>query len=640
MPSFFIRRAVPASCRYDRLPGGRVPVLRKLLLLAAVALWATPVFAADPPAADAPADAPAPTKPAAVVTRPEGAPAAVDTSQEAFRKEVMEEVRKELEKAKSDIQEEAHFVEAEADARNYDAEQLKALKETVNFLQLHGYFRLRGDLFTRADLGTGGTSSGGRTLFPASRGDPYLGVADMRLRLDPVIRVSDRIAIYSQIDVLDNAILGGNPATEPYFGLGSANVGAPILSSAVLAQPISLKRAWVEIQTPIGQVAFGRMPFHFGEGMVYNDGNCADCDFGTTFDRAQITTPPFLGGHLATITGAYLTQGITTQASETARAIPTEQLAAGYRFSLQLTRVVAPLELKRRIDNGEWVLQYGVLGAYRFQSWTSAQLQTNAQANTSGPILNNGNSALLLPLHAQFFETDAYLQALYKSLTLATEVSVFGGNTRDGISSTGVSIPGQSVDYLQAAAVIRGQYSFLKQNALLIGADVGYASGDNDHNGNMGARPWATTSDRGIYDGPVCSGACKGGVRNFRLNPDFRVDQLLWRNLFTTVTNAVYGRLEGRYKLGGRPSGGGENEGFEFGVSIIYSQAVFASATPSMTQAPLGVEFDPMITYLTHDRFYVGVVGGFLVPLGGLQIPNSPAPSLGQVYRGFAAVNF
>ena len=48
---------------------------------------------------------------------------------------------------------------------------------------------------------------------------------------------------------------------------------------------IRAKRAWAEIDTEFGSLRFGRMPWHFGRGMTYNDGSCLGLHGGTTVDR-------------------------------------------------------------------------------------------------------------------------------------------------------------------------------------------------------------------------------------------------------------------------------------------------------------------------------------------------------------------
>jgi len=41
---------------------------------------------------------------------------------------------------------------------------------------------------------------------------------------------------------------------------------------------------------PDRSLRFGRMPWHFGRGMYFNKGDCADCDGGTTVDRIMAIT--------------------------------------------------------------------------------------------------------------------------------------------------------------------------------------------------------------------------------------------------------------------------------------------------------------------------------------------------------------
>ena len=450
----------------------------------------------------------------------------------------------------------------------------------------------------------------------------------MRLRLNPVIRVSDRVAVYSQIDVLDNAVLGGNPQFEPFYDVGGKNVGAPILSSAVASQPITVKRAWAEINTPIGQLtAFGRMPFHFGEGMVYNDGNCIDCDFGTTFDGGRFTVGPFLG-HFITLGGDYLTEGTTTTGATTATGgtqltpygvdIPYGQASAAYRFSLQLTRVVPPQELKHRLDNGEWVFQYGALGAATACRRSSPWTRQRARPLRPPP-----------PRSAATSGRPTRISRCSTSTSASRSKAFFGGAIQDNIGSSGFATAGQQINFLQGAGMLDAQYAFLKQDALLIRVLLGVASGDT------APTAWAPAPDRArapirpamfrpprratSTDRSTASSICHdSNVTNFRLNPDFRIDQLMWRYLFTDVTDAFYARVEGRYKIGGRPSGGGDEEGFEFAAAAVYSQAIYAQSTPSGTQSPLGVEFDASISYTSHEHFFASVVAGILVPLAGM----------------------
>lgn len=596
----------------------------------------TPEPATEPEAPPGEAPAPAPRGTARPAPRSQ---AAIERDQ--IRREVLDEVRRELDRTKEEIRDEVSYVESEADARNYDARELRELKQSVNFLQLHGYFRGRGDLFHNADLGRGPDPTGA-TLFPDPQGTDFLGTANFRLRLNPVLRISDDIAVYAQIDVLDNIVAGANPLQEPFF---DATTTAPVLQNRIGGAPVSVKRVWAEIDTLFGQIAFGRKEAHFGLGMVYNDGNCLDCDYGTTFDRVQLTFGPFLGRHLVTAAVDVLGSGATTADSASlalygnyAQPFDLQRLDDAYRFSLQFGRVTPPEVVRERLARGEWVLDYGLLAAYRTQGYQDPGFTRVGEAKTQPDGLSK--------IDAQLFEGDVFAQFLWRKLRLGTEWAIFGGSIENRLA--GGQAISQSLDLLQWAGVVRAQYSFLKQDSLLAQIDVGVASGDKAP--GMGSRPGRPGSgpdgntERGDIDGRqfncTAAGCSDNTINNFRMNPDFRIDQILWRNIYVTITDAAFARAEVRFKPGGRASGGGDDHGFEFSGAAIYSQALYSESTPQGGSSPLGIELDAAVTYTSPDRFFAGVIAGFLFPLEGLNGPGDRDASLAQVYRLILGTTF
>ena len=74
---------------------------------------------------------------------------------------------------------------------------------------------------------------------------------------------------------------------------------------------IRAKRAWAEVDTEFGSIRFGRMPWHWGRGMFYNQGACVDCDVGTTVDRVMGLTTIY--GHQIAAAWDLGAQGPTTQ---------------------------------------------------------------------------------------------------------------------------------------------------------------------------------------------------------------------------------------------------------------------------------------------------------------------------------------
>src|SRR5207248_5215523 len=156
----------------------------------------------------------APSSSAATSTAPATAPAAAGAStvqtprtfdQEEFRRQVMEEVRRELQKTKDEVKQETAWVEQDSQARVQDSEAVESLKQRVNLFQPHGYLRMRGEFFNNMRLGRGADPAG-FFLFPGSfigtGGNNSQSDANFRFRFEPTLAVSEDLSIYFQADIL------------------------------------------------------------------------------------------------------------------------------------------------------------------------------------------------------------------------------------------------------------------------------------------------------------------------------------------------------------------------------------------------------------------------------------------------------
>src|SRR5207302_5125149 len=131
--------------------------------------------------------------------------------------------------------------------------------------------------------------------------------ANMRFRFEPTFNISEEVRIKMQVDALDNVIMGSNPdyafsrnlsyARDPFSVFSDSQVPP---SSAIngLTDSIAVKRIYGEVSTPVGLLRFGRMGSNWGLGMLHNDGNCLDCDYGDTVDRIQFVAEPISGWYI------------------------------------------------------------------------------------------------------------------------------------------------------------------------------------------------------------------------------------------------------------------------------------------------------------------------------------------------------
>src|SRR5207237_10400185 len=132
-------------------------------------------------------------------------PAVSQIDPEELRRQVMEEVRREVQKTKDEVKQPTSWIEQDSAARVQDSEAVESLRQRVNLFQPHGYLRLRGEFLNNLDLGRGPDQTG-HTLFPG----PYIGTggnhsqsdANMRFRFAPTFEVSADRSIYVPMGLL------------------------------------------------------------------------------------------------------------------------------------------------------------------------------------------------------------------------------------------------------------------------------------------------------------------------------------------------------------------------------------------------------------------------------------------------------
>ncbi|MEZ4400030.1 MAG: hypothetical protein R3B06_08425 [Kofleriaceae bacterium] len=135
-----------------------------------------------------------------------------------------------------------------------------------------GYFRTRTVLLTNLAPQPRSVVSyaptGEQLVIPDIRSTSYI---TSRLRLMPSLQFGKQVRLNFQIDALDDVVWGDNNglSTAPLFATDGSNqgyLGGPPGDSVVV------KRAWVQFPVPVGLMRVGRMPSHWGMGLLANGG--------------------------------------------------------------------------------------------------------------------------------------------------------------------------------------------------------------------------------------------------------------------------------------------------------------------------------------------------------------------------------
>lgn len=196
----------------------------------------------------------------------------------------------------------------------------------------HGHYRGRALIFNSLSL----TDEDGN-----SNSEGLSAWTDHRLRLQPSVLVNSKVAVHFQLDAFplgywgDSANAFYDPVTDDLIPTAYADGVAPYADSedgTSYLRNLQMVRGWAEVQTPIGRLSFGRMPLHWGTGILYNDGLSAESEFGDTSDRVQLLSqvgPVWVLGAWETLDEGFRSVGDDLQALDLAVYYRSETLGVG-----------------------------------------------------------------------------------------------------------------------------------------------------------------------------------------------------------------------------------------------------------------------------------------------------------------------
>jgi uncharacterized protein (TIGR04551 family) len=513
-------------------------------------------------------------------------------------------------------------------------------EKTLQFFEVHGYIRFRAYLFHDLHLGFydsptanvkapftipyteyGSTGQASSLTNPASscaardksncRTDNMTS-ADMRMRLEPTINVTEQVRVKAQLDIFDNLVMGSTPqgyfinnaglagggagrASGVPYSFASSSAQAPETGINAVYSSIRAKRAWAEVRTPFGELRFGRMPNHWGTGMLFNNGDCLDCDFGMNVDRVMFASK--LWGHFIAFMWDWVATGPTTQiiGPQTGQGVfyNADTLDDVSQWALALGKQDKPEELKEKLDAGKAVFNYGGYFVYRQQDW-----------DQTGPLAPSGNTYQSLqntihPRHAKEFIGDIWLRLNYKKFHIEGEGAIRAGTIGDLSDVYGVGYKG-STSILSGGFVVKSDYKLL-HDALKIFVEVGFASGDDSE--DTGAQ---------VNFQQALRAPSNNRIGRFSFDPDYHVDLILFRRILGTVENATYFKPGVSYDI---------VDNFGARLDLMYAIANRPVAYPGNSYN-LGIEIDAQIMYKNEEEgFYAGLVYGVLFPFAALGQP-------------------
>ncbi len=531
--------------------------------------------------------------------------------------------------------------------------------------ELHGYMRMRGEFQDQFSMGRGranpsqadlpfelfipredasvlggapaGGCAGGRGATTASCNQRALAFANMRLRLEPTVHLSDDVRVRMQLDVLDNLVLGSTP--EGYGVVGSLGFGGsrydstyvPITAMAQTQMPptagvnswtnsIVVRRAWAEVRNRgLGELRFGRMGNHWGLGILANGGAGIDADFQSDVDRVMAITR--LAGFYMFGAWDFASEGYIYQNPvdyrvpwDAYRSDDVDQMTFG------VARRTTPEEQAAALQRGDAVLNGGLFFVYRTQNLTTE--------GARNPLDPNPNAATAVFRRGfEVYVPDVWVQFLYENLRLEAEAVMFVGTLDNASLGSAPGFTAPNYQVLSFGAAFEGEYHLLN-NQLGIYFNSGFATGDANLEG------LSRTGDTAQFQ--RSRGSVGGTDRNltaFSFHPNYRVDMIFWRTVMRQFSSAYYFRPGISYDF--IRSSFGQLLGAR--ADVIWSRA----SEPVQTwgnQADIGVELDAQAYYRSEDGpdlldgFYASLQYGIFFPFGALAYLPGAAP--GGTFQG------
>jgi uncharacterized protein (TIGR04551 family) len=520
----------------------------------------------------------------------------------------------------------------------------KGRRKRWKLLEMDGYYRLRTDWFKNFNLNFNDQGAGGApfpralgcgSMMPGHPCNDSIGGANMRLRLEPTINIDEGTSVHVQADALDNIVLGSTPYNEQLNGIYTATNPPPVGAFGDTQSPplqginsdrpsIIVKRAWAEVNVPLGILKFGRMPNHWGMGVYANSGAYDpihgtydyDGDYGDTVDRVSFTAGIPGTALRAMIALDWNNTGLASNqtAGVTGIQAPANKGNEGHPFDLDdsddatsyvfvVSKLDSPQDFRDTVARGDVAANYGAYFQYKTQSWD--ENLTDFQLGGTFDSLD----------HYVPRDYKSYLTSLWGRLGIGSHslegelVGVIG--TLNKVSDLGINT---SLSIRKFGGVGRYYWSGV-EGKLRLGVESGFATGDQWDNNPPGATNVAFANTLG--------GPGDTTLTQFIFNREYKIDMILWRHLYGAVTNAVYVKPFLQYDV---------TRSITFKVSNVSSFALNPVATPGNARF-YGTEFDSDLGYST-GKFFAGFSYGVLFPFAALAHPATE-PGSGGTGFGF-----
>lgn len=517
----------------------------------------------------------------------------------------------------------------------------------------HGYFRFRFNNFYRLDLGAG--ASGVQEGLERTQANEDLGrasgnlsTANLRLSWRPTLRVGEALSVHARVDLLDNLVLGDTPALSgPYAQAAFARTQAsPSDRENSFRDAARVKAVFADVRLfERIHVLAGRMPEHFGLGILRNDGSGEDSDFGdfvdAVFFKVKLATTWFRIGL------EFPSEGPTTESPlRMARPTDAEHLDDVMRWVFLFDSSPVEKDEKEARAHRLLVERRPAFDWGMYHSLTQEELSLDRIGGPlpawcgAGPMSPFGlpyDCYTLTPRGAFFWTPALWGRVLWHPspgvrMRVEAEVDFVYGFLDHAQSFIDTSRQDSSKRFIQVGSALEAEVGFGPNEFGLL---AGFASG-GDTGGRFGVldgHTIAVPDDVRFSLDPVVSRY--DDVRHFTFNRDYRVDSILFREVIGAVTNAIY--VKPNYRREVLRSG---PHSLAIGAAVLGAIAAVPEGTPGRARG-LGIEPSLRVEYGLARMLSLKADGAVPFPLAALREPGATTdPQVAAAIRASLVVSF
>ena len=475
----------------------------------------------------------------------------------------------------------------------------------VKFFELYGYFNVANTFSYNMKLNDNNPYMASRNTVnnvvtdettgervTRKTNEHVLNWAWLKLHLEPVINIAETMEIHTKLSIFGNTAMGADN-----YEFDKKENG--LLRDAQLATSANIvfEGLWGVFDTPIGQLKVGRMPFHWGLGILYSDGNKFNTlSSGNYLDRIQLTIPVM--GFKIIPAFDLASTGLLDKYHD--YFIDASQKDDGFNVSLMFTmQEDDPVVLENKILNEKTVVEVGAMVMFSWKGdttgeWVKSDENGGNVEQTGDKLVDPDKVYAYTGQSAKLWKLDAWLNLHYKIFSFKTELAFLTGSIgkvrledgRDKAVKT--QMVGWAADL--GFRVIPKKFHIGLLTGIASPDDADYVQGDS----------WNTPGNS------INNSSTQGDhiVENFRFNKDYNFNSALWNQFLGRFTAGYYASLTATYFFLDDLKG---YVGATYSMALKENNSLGGKGLPNAIEPFIGIDYANKSGMRLGTRYQIGI---------------------------------